>query len=339
MAEFSAPFDGAPITTQLQWSGMAKRWGLDGVHGIDATDSSLSVTGSGTTTVAVAPGRASVNGFYYHNNATKNLNVPANAGGTARIDLVILRADPTAKKVTAEYKTGGTTAPSLTQVDDGTWEIPLAQCTVAAGASVVTATNVADRRWFTDRGALPSAGPTARPPSVKNQLMVEGGKLYVGDGAGWNWLATQGIDDATYTPVWNAGTTTINWGSGSTNIGRYQAVGRRVDVTIQLIPTGNPPAYTEPIGVTLPPNLPVTSSFRSLFTWNFTSDNGEGSAVGVGMTFPTTDGTNKIARLRYGATTGVSVSSSVNSINLLTNQPFNIRAGDVLTIDGSYWTP
>jgi hypothetical protein len=76
---------------------------------------------------------------------------------------------------------------------------------------------------------------------------------------------------------------------------------------------------------------------RSLFTWNFTSANSEGSAVGVGMTFPTTDGTNKIARLRYGVSTGVSVSSAVNSINLLTNQPFNIRTDDVLTIDGSYW--
>jgi hypothetical protein len=337
MAEFSAPFDGTPITTQTQWSGMAKRWGLDGVHGVDGTNNSLAVTAAGTTTVAVAPGRASVNGYYYHNNTIKNLTVPANAGGTARIDLVILRADPTAKTVTAVYKTGGTSAPSLTQNDDGTWEIPLAQCTVAAGASVVIAANVVDKRWFTDRGALPSSGPNARPPSVKNQLMTENGKLYVGDGAGWNWLATQGVDDDTYTPAWTAGTTTINWGSGSTNIGRYQAVGRRVDVTIQLIPTGNPPAYTDPIGVALPPNLPCTATFRSMFTWNFTSANGEGSAVGIGFTFPTTDGTGKIARLRYGVSDGVSVNSTVNSINLLTNQPFNIRAGDVLTIDGSYW--
>ncbi|MEU8642237.1 hypothetical protein AB0C91_10000 [Streptomyces sp. NPDC048674] len=336
MAEFSGPFDGSPIATQSQWSGMAKRWGLDGVHALEGGNVSLSVTGSGVTTVAVAPGRAFVNGFYYHNTTTKNLSAPANAGGAARVDMVILRADMVAKTVTAVYKTGGTIAPTLTQDDDTTWEIPLAQCTVGAGSSVVPASNVIDKRWFTDRGAVPSIAG-ARRPSVKNQLLVEDNKLYIGDGADWRWLATAGIEDSTYTPNWFAGTTAISWGTGSVNYGRYQAVGKRVDVTIQLQPSGNPPAYDEPISVTLPPGLPAALSHRSLFIWNFTSGNSEGSAVGIGMTFPTTDGQGKIARLRYPTSTGNSVSDIPNSLNLLTNQPFNIRSGDVLTIDGSYW--
>ncbi|MFF2852695.1 hypothetical protein ACFVT5_41340 [Streptomyces sp. NPDC058001] len=336
MAEFSAPFDGSPITTQLQWSRVARRWGLDGVHDTDPNSTTLKATASGTNTVLVAPGRAFVNGFYYFNDANKALNVPANAAGAARIDLAVLRADQAAKKVTAEYKTGGTSAPTLTQDDVGVWEIPLAQCTVAAGSSVVTAANTIDRRYMTGRGVIPAV-PGARPPAAKNQVLVDSGKLYVGDGASWLWLASAGVDDSTYTPVWNSSTTTINWGSGSTNIGRYQAVGKRVDVTIQLIPTGNPPAYTEPIQATLPPGLPCTSAFRSLFTWNFTSANGEGSATGSGMTFPTTDGTNKIARLRYPTSTGNSVNDTPNTVNLLTNRPFDIRKDDVLTIDGSYW--
>lgn len=335
MAEFSGPFDGSPISTQSQWSSMAKRWGLDGVHALDGSNSSLGVTGSGTTTVAVAAGRAFVNGFYYENGTTKSLNVPANAGGAARVDLVILRADMVAKSVTAAYKTGGTLAPTLTQDDATIYEIPLAQCTVGAGSSVVSATNVLDVRWFTDRGAVPSIAG-ARRPSIKNQLLVEDSKLYVGDGATWRWIATAGIEDSSYTPNWFAGSTAISWGAGSSNVGRYQAVGKRVDVTIQIQPTGNPPDYPDPIAVSLPPGLPTTLAHRSLFKWNFTSGNGEGSAVGIGMTFPTED-RGVIGRLRYGATTGVSVSSSVNSINLLTNTPFNIRSGDVLTIDGSYW--
>ncbi|WP_420032225.1 hypothetical protein ACN2WE_05025 [Streptomyces sp. cg28] len=336
MAEFSAPFDGASITTELQWSRMARRWGLDGVHTNDPNDSTLKVVASGASTVLVSPGGAFVNGFYYLNDTTKTLNVPANAGGTARVDLVVLRASMSANSVTAVYKTGGTSAPTLTQDEAGVWEIPIAQCTVAAGSSVVAAANTVDRRYLTGRGVLPAV-PGSRPPAAKNQLLVDSGKLYLGDGASWQWMATQGVEDATYTPVWNSASTTINWGSGSTNIGRYQAVGRRVDVTIQLIPTGNPPEYTEPIQVTLPPGLPCTSSFRSLFTWNFTSSNGEGSATGTGMTFPTTDGTNKIARLRFPTSTGNSVSDTPNSLNLLTNRPFNIRTDDVLTIDGSYW--
>ncbi|MFE4420451.1 hypothetical protein [Streptomyces sp. NPDC056817] len=337
MAEFSGPFDGSPISTQLQWSRMSRRWGLDGVHAQDPTSTALKVTGSGVTTVAVAAGHAFTNGFYYYNDAAKNLNVPANSGGAARVDLVVLRADMTAKKVTAEYKTGGTTAPTLTQIENGVWEIPLAQCTVAAGSSVVTAANVLDRRYLTGRGVLPSING-ARPPSSKGQLLLEGTDLYVGDGATWQWLASAGTKVATYTPVWTTTAGTINWGSGSKNIGRFQVVGGRVDLTIHLEPTGNPPATAVPIQVSLPPGLPCVNDMRALFSWNFTSSNGEGSALGLGMTFPT-ESTTRIARLRYGATDGISVNSKVNSINMLTNQPFDIRNGDVLTVDGSYWTP
>jgi hypothetical protein len=336
VAEFSAPFDTSSIATELQWSRMARMWGLDGVHTEDPSSTALKVTGTGTGTVTVAAGRAFVNGFFYQNDATKSLSVPANAGGAARVDLVVLRADQAANSVTAVYKSGGTTAPVLTQDETGVWEIPLAQCTVAGGSSVVTAANVLDRRYLTGRGTTPSI-PGARRPSIKNQLMVEDGKLYLGDGADWKWLATVGVDQSTYTPVWTAFGTAINWGAGSGNIGIYQARGARVDLTIQLNPTGNPPAYTDPIQVSLPPGLPCTTLVRSQFTWNFTSANGEGSAVGIGFTFPTTDGTGKIARLRYPTSTGNSVSDIPNSLNLLTNQPFNIRTGDFLTIDGSYW--
>jgi hypothetical protein len=336
MAEFSAPFDGSPIATELQWSRQARRWGLDGVHTNDPTATTLKVTASGTSTVLVAVGGAFVNGFYYENSSNKTLNVPANAGGSARVDLVVLRADMSANKVSAEYKTGGTSAPTLTQDEAGVWEIPLAQCTVAAGASVVTSANTVDRRYLTGRSVLPAVSG-ARPPALKNQLLVDGGKLYLGDGATWQWMATQGIDDSTYTPVWNSAATVINWGSGSVNLGRYQAVGKRVDVTIQLTPAGNPAAYTDPIQVTLPPGLPCTTDHRSTFQWVFTSANGEGGAVGIGFTFPTTDGTNKIARLRYPTSDGNSINDTPNALNLLTNQPFNIRTGDVLTIDGSYW--
>lgn len=335
MAEFSAPFDTSSITTELQWSRMARQWGADGVHANDPASTALKVTGSGTTTVSIAAGMAFVNGFYYHLDAAKTLSVPANTGGAARVDLVVLRADQAANSVTAVYKTGGTSAPPLTQVEDDVWEIPLAQCTVAAASTIVTAANVVDKRYLTSRGVVPSL-PGTRPPSQKHTLLVDGTDLYIGDGAGWKWLASAGIQDTTYTPVWSAGSSTVNWGSGSQNVGRYQLRGKRVDVTIQLIPTGNPPAYTDALGVSLPPGLPTTSAHRSLFTWHFTSSNGEGVGVGIGVVYPT-ESRSRIGRLRYGATDGVSVTSTVNAINLLTNQPFNIRTEDILTIDGSYW--
>ena len=338
MTEFSAPFDGSPTATELEWSRMARRWGPDGVHAdsIGATD--LKVTGNGTGNVSLAPGSAYVNGFFYRNDAALNVPVTANASGSARIDLVVLRADQSANAVNAKYVTGGTVAPALTQDEAGVWEIPIAQCTVAAGSSVVTAVNVVDMRWFAPKGVAPSIS-TQRRPATAGQLVLEGSELLVADGTGWNLLATaQSRTPSTYTPVWTAGTaassTVINWGSDSQNIGRYRLLGGKLCwVSIQLTPTGNPAAYDDPIAVTLP--VPSTVTYRQLFTWNFTSSNGEGSAVGVGMTFPS-ESVTKIARLRFPLADGNTSSATPNSFNLLTNDPFNIRLGDVITITGTY---
>jgi hypothetical protein len=335
MGEFSAPFDTSSITTELQWSRMARRWASDGVHTEDPASTVLKVSGSGTTSVTVAPGMAFVNGFFYHLDTAKTLSVPANGGGAARVDLVVLRADMSANSVLAVYKTGGATAPPLTQVEDGVWEIPLAQCTVAAASTTVAAANVVDKRYFTSRGVLPST-VNGRPASAKNTLMVEGTDLYVGDGADWKWLATAGLKDFTYRPEWSANGTVVDFGWAATNIGRVQVVGKRVDLTIQLQPTANPAGIDAPLQVSLPPGLPCTGTHRSLFVWNFTSDNGEGSCVGVAATFPT-ESTTKIARFRYSMTNGNTSTAIPNSYSLTNNTPFNIRQNDVLTVDGSYW--
>ncbi|NEA52435.1 hypothetical protein [Streptomyces sp. SID10815] len=338
MTEFSAPFDSSPAATELQWSRMARHWGLDGVHTTDPNSTTLKVTGAGTSTVTVAPGSAFVNGFYYLSDAAKNLTVPANTGGTARVDLVVLRADQSANKVSAEYKTGGTTAPTLTQDEAGVWEIPLAQCTVAAGTNVVTAANTVDRRYLSSYPPIPSI-PGARPPSAKGALLVEGTKLYVGDGADWRWLATAGTEDGTYTPAWtvNNGSSALGWGTGATNIGRYQAIGRRVDLTIQLEPVASPIiALSSPMEVSLPPGLPATTVHRSLFTWKFTSGNGEPSILGVAVIYPSIS-TARIARLQYPVSDGTSTTSKPGVQDLYAKSPVNIRPGDVLTIDGSYW--
>ncbi|MFJ8727762.1 hypothetical protein [Streptomyces sp. NPDC093269] len=334
MAEFSAPFDGSPIATEATWSRMARQWGIDGVIALDQNWLTLKVTGSNTTTVAVTSGNALINGFYYELSGGKNLAVPANSGGAARVDLVVLRADQPNNKVSAEYKTGGATAPPLTQVDDGVWEIPLAQCTVAAGSSVVTASNVVDLRYFGGRGVVPAI-PGVRRASVKNQLLLEDTNLYVGDGAGWRWLASPGVKDSTYTPVWTSGTsTTVNWGSsGAVNIGRYQSSGGRVELSIHLEPSANPANSSQPLMVSLPPNLPAASNMRHLFKWAYTSADSQGSGLGIGFIDPATS-TAKITALRYALPNG---SASSSTFTITTGSPWDIGPGSILTIDGSYW--
>ncbi|MEU0160232.1 hypothetical protein ABZ154_15660 [Streptomyces sp. NPDC006261] len=336
MAEFSAPFDESPIATQSQWSRMARRWGADGVHASDPADTALKISGNGTGNVVLQPGEAFANGFYYLNDTVKNVAVTPNAGTVARVDLVILRASMAAKTVRAFYKTGGSSAPSLSAAEDGVYEIPLAQCTVAAGSSVVTAVNVIDRRWFTDSGTTPGL-PGARRPSVRGRLLTEGTRLYIGDGAGWQWIGSPGVEEGTYTPQWSAGATNFHWGTSSTNRGLYQVRGKRVDLHIHVVVTSNPPGYADPLNVALPPGYPCTTAHRSLFDWHYTSDNGEGTTFGAAVTAPSIS-TTKISRLRYSMTNGTTQSAKPNAFSLFTNSPFNIRAGDIIDIDGSYWT-
>ncbi|MGW2932968.1 hypothetical protein ACWDA7_14120 [Streptomyces sp. NPDC001156] len=338
MAQSSFPFGSSQIATEDQWSSMFRMVQVDGVFATSETGTDLKVTGSNASTVSVAAGEAWVQGTYYKNDATLNVSVPTNSGGaSARKDLIVLRRDPSGDSTTVQYKTGGTSFPSLTQTTNGTWEIPLAQVTVAAGASVVPPSNVTDTRYFLGRPVVLAGAADMRAP-VRGQLkVVNGTDIYMGDGAAWNFVGiAEGPASKTYTPVWSAGATTINWGSGSQNIGRYKRLsGNLYWIKIQLIPTGNPPAYSDPIGVTLP--FPTRGESRDLFTVNFTQDqaNGGQSALGTAMVFPT-EGTTKISRIRFPLADGTSLSSKINSRNMWTNDPFNVRANDCLTITGTY---
>ncbi|MEV5472956.1 hypothetical protein AB0L66_11440 [Streptomyces sp. NPDC052207] len=335
MAESSFPFGSSSIPNEDAWSSMFRMVQLDGVLALSESGTDLKVTGSNASTVAVAAGEAWVQGTYYKNDASLNVNVPTNSGGaSARKDLIVLRRDPSADSTSIKYKTGGTSFPSLTQTTNSTWEIPLAQVTVAAGASVVTTTGVVDQRWFLGRPvAFGSSG--ARRPPVRGQFLFESGNVYVGDGTAWKFLATaEDPQPRTYPPSWDdADGNAINWGSGSQNIGKYKLLGGGLCwVKIQLGPTGNPPA-SGPIRVSLP--FPVRGDAREHFIWNYTSGNGEGSALGVGMVFPT-ENPSKISRLRYLMSNAVNSTTAPNSFSLTTNTPFNIRSGDYLTITGTY---
>jgi hypothetical protein len=338
MAQFSAPFDGSPIATQAQWSRMARRWGIDGVHAEEYGSPALKVTGSGAATVAVAVGEAFVNGFYYKNDAVLNLGVAPNAGTSARVDMVVLRCDMSENEVIAAYKTGGSVAPTLDSDEGGIYEIPLAQCTVAAGSSVVTAANVQDRRWFTDRGAVPSV-PGGRRPSIKSQLLVEGTSLYVGDGVDWKWLASGGAEEITWTPVWTAGGTAINWGTGAVNIGRLQVMGKRAHLTIHLAPTVNPANIDQPLQVSLPPAYPATAAHRSLLPWIYTEKfpvAGRFGVQGMALILPD-ESTTKISSFRYPTADGNGADAPVNIQTLKNGAPYEMRPGSELTIDGSLW--
>ncbi|MFD8072148.1 hypothetical protein ACFV3E_05795 [Streptomyces sp. NPDC059718] len=341
MAESSFPFGSSSVPNEDAWSSYFRMAQVDGVFATSETGTELKVTASNASTVAVAAGEAWIQGTYYANSASLNVNVPTNSGGgSARNDLIVLRRDPSADSITVKYKTGGTSFPTLTQTLNGTWEVPLARVTVAAGASVVPPSGVADVRWFLGRPVVFGSSAYRRPP-VRGQFHVDNGnKVLVADGTAWNELGTAEAPAAkSYTPVWSNQTgSTINWGTGTSNVGRYKLLAGNICwLKIQLQVGGNASAYDDlPIGVTLP--FPAQGSVREVFTANITSANSEGSAAGVALAFPS-EGTNRISRIRIPLSNTVDATPAigqVNTANVTTNAPFNLRTGDIITITGSY---
>lgn len=187
MAQTSYPFAGAPASTELEWSRMARRWQIDGVISDDPASTALKVTGNSTSNVTLAAGEALVNGFYYKNSADLAIAVPANGGGSTRVDRVVLRVSQTANSVTAVYVTGGTSAPALAIDEADVYEMSLAQVSVAAGSSIATAANVVDQRFFVGKPVAIGNSSYRRPP-LRGQILVEGTTILFGDGTTWRQL-------------------------------------------------------------------------------------------------------------------------------------------------------
>lgn len=150
MAETSYPFDNVN-TTEAQYSQLFRRLQWTGVSG-DATTTDLKVSAdSSGLNVKVAPGFAIVRGHAYVLDADLTLNVSAGATN-ARRDLVVLRLDPSANSVSAVVKAGTAASspvdPTLTQTEEGVYELALARVEVPANAVTVSASNVTDRRTY-----------------------------------------------------------------------------------------------------------------------------------------------------------------------------------------------
>lgn len=115
---------------------------------------SLACTANGANTVAVNTGGAMVDGKWYHNDASMNVNIPSAVGvGNTRIDRIVLRADWAGYDV-AITRIAGTNAaspvaPAITQTSGTTYDIMLCRALVTT-AGTVTVTD--ERVW-----ALPGA--------------------------------------------------------------------------------------------------------------------------------------------------------------------------------------
>jgi hypothetical protein len=117
-----------------------------------APDLGLTTTAVGVpnASVNVSAGAALVHGTFYLNDATVNLAIAANLAANPRIDTIVLRKSWAAQTVRLAVLQGtagaSPVAPTLTQTDGVTWEIPLADIAVAAGFVSITNAVITPRR-------------------------------------------------------------------------------------------------------------------------------------------------------------------------------------------------
>lgn len=164
MALTSYPFANQD-TTENQYSLLFREFQNSGIVGnLDGPGFKVSADGSGLD-VEVAPGFAIVRGHAVDNSTSFTVGLAA-ADASARVDLVVLRLDPTVDSIIVAVKRGtaGSSAPpALTQTPTAIYEIALAEVSVAGSALNISNANVNDRRGYS--GGQVGAWKTSTRPA------------------------------------------------------------------------------------------------------------------------------------------------------------------------------
>jgi len=174
MAEQSFPFENID-TTESQFSQWARNFQSTGIKGTPV-GTELKVSAAGTDlNISVASGQSFVRGHYYINTASKTLAVTS-AGVNTRIDIVVVELDPVANTIITKIVEGtavssSPVAPTLTQTDTGTYQLPIAVITIPNSTIAITNEMIADVRTFMshDIGLWTTSTRPANP--IENQTL------------------------------------------------------------------------------------------------------------------------------------------------------------------------
>ncbi len=236
MAESSWPtVAGSRVVTDDQWEAMCAAMHYDGVIGAP-TDTSTCFGDSSGRQVKIRAGKyATMGGHCWYSGPTDfTLSISANSSGSTRIDRVVLGLSRTTWAITSYVKTGtpgAGVAPSLTQntkgSGSGSYEISLAQVTVANGASSISAANVVQDAPFV------AASPIVTTTTTRPSPIPTGAQLVDTDTGQWHWYNSSAIAPipgavlkyARLTPGTNlyTGSTESTFWSTTTNVGQLIA--------------------------------------------------------------------------------------------------------------------
>jgi len=202
MTQTSWPFEGVD-TTETQYSRLLRHIG-QGVNGTPGDNNLLTYADSTGMQVKVkvsgGNSQAIIRGHMYQSTAEETLVISASEANP-RIDSVVLTLDPTANSIVLEVVKGtaavSPVAPTLTQTDTAVFQLKLADVSVPASATTISAGNVTDRRLFLNNVWTSANRPT--PFTGLTGYNVTVSKLETYNGTSWVEVTPTALDASVIT--------------------------------------------------------------------------------------------------------------------------------------------
>ncbi|MFD0450449.1 hypothetical protein ACFQZK_05715 [Rhodococcus aetherivorans] len=154
----------------------ATRFALAGAKAVVDTAAAFKPTSTGVRSIQLAAGTAMVCGVLVVESAPQVVEIAANAGASARLDVLGLRftwaGDNSRVEVFVKQGVvGSSTPPALTRVAGGTYEFPLAVVRVRPSVSTIAAADVLDVRVW---GGFGGRSRPRRPSSCPSWICRSG---------------------------------------------------------------------------------------------------------------------------------------------------------------------
>lgn len=201
MAQSSWPSpDNSRVVNDFQYERLAVSYGPQaGLVGSPADTALVYGDSTGMQIKVRADRYAVIRGYEWWSGSSEFTKaISANASGSTRTDLVVLRLTRSSWNVTIEIVAGtpGAGAPAVTQnvANSGVWELPIATVTVTSGASTIAAGNVTWLGVYLDAAGggytVGSTAALAYVPGPYNgmRVLVAGASRrdrYIYDGSAW----------------------------------------------------------------------------------------------------------------------------------------------------------
>lgn len=179
MAEASWPSPGhnSRAVTDREYEEMVGSYATDGLVGSPDLVPLVYADATGMTIKVRADRRGLVRAHMWSSGPTEYTKaIGANASGSLRNDLVVLRLDRSTWNVTLEVRAGTPGAGVPNPVQDlgtsGVYELPVASVRVASGASSIGGTDVTPVGWYVGEQIIYCTSST-RPPAINGRRIIE----------------------------------------------------------------------------------------------------------------------------------------------------------------------